>query len=353
VANMHNINWTFYKSEYEKFLSHINNNYDFSEMLSEMLGELNASHTGSGYNYSKPNSDETAKLGLFYDPDYKGDGLKIVEIIDKSPVINDKSKVKLGVILEKVDGVVIKQDTEYYQLFNRKAGKNVKLSFFDPKTGNRWDEVVKPITIQQENELLYKRWVAKRKSDTEKASNGRLGYVHVRGMDSQSFRNVFSELLGEYWDKEAVVIDTRFNGGGWLHDDLVTLLSGKKYVDYYPREQHFGYDPMNKWIKSSIVLINESNYSDAHAFPYAYKALGIGKLVGMPVPGTMTAVWWETLQDNTLYFGIPQVGSKDINGNYLENQQLEPDFKVFNEFDKMALGVDQQLLKAIEEVLKP
>jgi C-terminal processing protease CtpA/Prc len=108
---------------------------------------------------------------------------------------------------------------------------------------------------------------------------------------------------------------------------------------------------MNKWIKPSVVLISESNYSDAHGFPYAYKTLKIGKLVGMPVPGTMTAVWWETLQDNSLFFGIPQVGTKDLKGHYLENQQLEPDVKQRQDYNIVIKGRDQQLEKAVEVLL--
>jgi C-terminal processing protease CtpA/Prc len=104
-------------------------------------------------------------------------------------------------------------------------------------------------------------------------------------------------------------------------------------------------------VKPSVVLISESNYSDAHGFPFAYKTLGIGELVGMPVPGTMTAVWWETLQDNSLYFGIPQVGTKDEDGNYLENKQLEPDYPVRQDYDVVVKGRDQQLEKAVEVLL--
>jgi C-terminal processing protease CtpA/Prc len=189
------------------------------------------------------------------------------------------------------------------------------------------------------------------RKETDRLSNGRLGYVHVRGMNSASFRQVYEDVFGKYPDKEGIVIDTRFNGGGWLHDDLAVLFSGKEYVTYVPREQKFGHDPMARWTKKSILLMSESNYSDAHAFPYVYSTLKIGKTVGMPVPGTMTAVWWETLQDNSLYFGMPQVGSVDINGNYLENQQLEPDFKVQQDFDIITKGRDQQLEKAVQELL--
>ena len=97
--------------------------------------------------------------------------------------------------------------------------------------------------------------------------------------------------------------------------------------------------------------MNEANYSDAHCVPSAYSALGIGKTVGTPVPGTCTAVWWETLQDRSLYFGIPQVGIRDIHGDLLENKQLYPDYEVNNDFDKVAEGTDQQLRKSVEVML--
>ena len=133
---------------------------------------------------------------------------------------------------------------------------------------------------------------------------------------------------------------------------MAVLFSGKSYVTYSPRGQDFGGDPMSRWTKPSILLVSESNYSDAHAFPYVYKTLDIGKIVGMPVPGTMTAVWWETQIDRSIVFGIPQVGAKDINGNYLENQELQPDFKVNNTFETVSNARDLQVEKAVEEMLK-
>ena len=226
------------------------------------------------------------------------------------------------------------------------------VSFYDPALKTRWDEKIKPISFGMENQLLYERWVKQRREETERLSGGRLGYVHVRGMNSASFRKVYSEILGRNFHKEGLVVDTRFNGGGWLHDDLATLLNGKKYVDFVPRGQYYGYEPMNKWIKKSIVVMSESNYSDAHGFPFTYRALGIGKLVGMPVPGTMTAVWWERQQDPTLVFGIPQVGTKDIEGHYLENLQLEPDVKVAQDTEVVVNGRDQQIETAVKILLK-
>lgn len=349
VTDMHGVDWKFYQKEYEKFLPHINNNFDFAELLSEILGELNASHTGSGYRFSKPDGDQTATLGAIFDFNFAQNGLKIEEIVAKGPL--DHTQIKAGMIIEKIDGTSITPEQDYFRLLNRKSGKRVLLSIFDPASGKRFDEIVKPISLGAESTLLYERWVENRRADTERLSGGKLGYVHVEGMNSSAYRQVYSDLLGKHFNAEAVIIDTRYNHGGWLHDDLATLFSGKKYVDYVPRGQEYGYDPMTKWVKPSALLISEGNYSDAHAFPYVYKTLEIGKIIGMPVPGTMTAVWWETLQDPTLYFGMPEVGSRDMSGKFLENQQLEPDFKIENPYEILINGEDAQLKKAVEVLL--
>lgn len=171
-------------------------------------------------------------------------------------------------------------------------------------------------------------------------------------MDSPSFRNVFSKALGKYRNCDALIVDTRFNGGGWLHDDLATFLSGRHYADMTPRGQYIASEPLNKWYKPSCVLVSEGNYSDAHGFPFAYRSLNIGKIIGMPVPGTMTAVWWEGQIDPTLVFGIPQIGMRDMDGKYQENKQLEPDIMVNNDPQSMIDGKDLQLEAAVKEMLK-
>lgn len=134
--------------------------------------------------------------------------------------------------------------------------------------------------------------------------------------------------------------------------DLVTLLSGRKHLEFLPRGQSLGWEPAGKWHKPSLVLMSESNYSDAHLFPWTYRHYGLGKLVGMPVAGTGTAVWWETLQDPSLVFGIPQVGFRDQKGEFMENALVEPDVRVANDPALLAQGRDQQLEAAVKELLK-
>lgn len=348
---IHNLDWSFYKKEYGRFLPHINNNYDFAEALGELLGELNASHTGARYSGSGSNTP-TAALGVFYDNSYKGNGLMIKEILEKGPLATADTKIKPGIIIEKINNQEIAANEDYFRIMNNLVGKRTLLALYNPKTKERWEEYAKPVSYGTQSNLLYQRWVKQRKALVDKLSGGKIGYIHIKGMDSESFRQTFSELLGKYRNREAVIIDTRFNGGGWLHEDLLTLLSGKKYAEFVPRGQFIGQDPLFQWTKPSAVIISEGNYSNAHGFPWAYKELGLGKLVGMPVPGTMTAVWWERQQDPSLVFGIPQVGMKDNKGRYLENMQLEPDIKVNNDPESAIAGRDLQIEAAVKSLME-
>lgn len=352
VQNMHGVDWDYYYKEYKKFLPFINNNYDFAEMLSEMLGEMNASHTGCRYGYNMPGGDQTSYLGLFYDYSYTGGGLRVAEVIQGGPVDKASSKIKMGVIIEKIDGQLITDSLDFYQLLNRKTGKLTLLSVYDPVSKIRWEETLKPITGGQENELLYKRWVNNRRDEVTRLSDGKIGYIHVRSMDDASMRTVFEEALGRNLEKDAVIIDTRFNGGGNIHEQLSDFLSGKKYCDIVPHGQYVGSEPYEKWTKPSIVLIGESNYSDAHLFPVAYRLKGIGKTVGMPIPGTGTFVWWEGQIDPTLVFGIPMGGWRTPDGKFCENNQFEPDIKIRNDPDIISNGRDQQIEAAVKELLR-
>lgn len=349
-TDIHGIDWEGYKDAYGRFLPHIKNNFDFADMLSEMLGELNGSHTGARYYYTSGTNNSLGKLGAIYDFTYKGDGLKIKEVLKGGPLAIVDPEIKAGDIIEAIDGIKIKAGEDWFPLLIRKAGKKVLVTI--KKDGKKGEDIYVEAGYSDYTQL-YNRWVRQREEMVKKLSGGRVGYVHVAGMNSESFRNVYSKLLGEYRACEAVIVDTRNNGGGWLHDDLATLLAGKAYIRFEPRGQYIGTDPHSKWTKPSCVLIGENNYSDASGFPYVYRTLGIGKLIGAPVPGTMTAVWWEQQIDPSIVFGIPQVGAVGVNeGRYLENLQIEPDVLVYNDPASILKGEDKQLEKAVEEMLK-
>jgi tricorn protease len=353
VADLYGADWDLYYATYHKFLPFITNNYDYAEMVSEMLGELNASHTGCYYSPARtPDADATASLGFFRDYDYAGPGLKVAEILSGGPLDKAALKIRAGHVIEKIDGQALDGTAEYARLLNRKAGQLTLLTVLDPATKRRWEEAVKPVSPGEEGALLYRRWVKARRAEVDRLSGGRIGYVHVRSMNDASFRTVIEEVLGLSIDKQALIVDTRFNGGGNLHDQLADFLNGKKVFDILPRGQLVGYEPYDKWIKPSIVLMGECNYSDAHLFPVEYRIRGIGKTLGMPVPGTGTFVWWERQIDPTLRFGIPQGGWRTPEGILCENNQLEPDIRVKNDPDILSSGRDQQIEAAVKELLK-
>ncbi len=342
---MNGADWNSLRERYARFLPHIGNNRDLAEMVSELLGELNVSHTGCRYRPA-PSALATADFGAFLDDSYTGDGLRITELIPGTPLTRLKG-IGAGSIITHIDGHKIEAGADYFPLLAGKATRPLRLTIKDAKGGS------KDYTVRLANDYsdeLYRRWVNRNERLVDSLSKGRLAYVHIRAMNSQSFHDLYQRLLSDSnRNRDAVIVDTRHNGGGWLHNDVCELLSGKATMVYTPRGQYIGTDPYNRWTKPSCMLICEDNYSNAHGTPWLYKELGIGPLVGAPVPGTMTAVWWETIGDLT--FGIPQVGAKDNRGNYLENQQLEPDHLIISQPADLLHGRDLQLEKAVEIML--
>ena len=161
--NMHGVNWDEMSAAYRKFLPHIDNNYDFAELLSEWLGELNVSHTGGRY-FANGKGDVTSNLGLLFDWEYRGKGMRIAEVIEKGPFDHSRTKVKEGCIIEKINGQEISQENDITVLLNNKAGKKTLISLYDPQSKERWEEVVMPISGGRLNGLLYNRWVKQRAS---------------------------------------------------------------------------------------------------------------------------------------------------------------------------------------------
>ena len=278
--------------------------------------------------------------------------MEVAEIVEYGPFDRATTKVKPGCIIERINGKDVTCNADLYTLLDMQADTKTLVSFCNPETGERWDEVVKPISNGEFSSLLYNRWVKQRAADVEKWSNGRLGYVHIESMDDASFRTVYSDLLGKYYKCEGVVIDTRFNGGGRLHEDIEVLFSGEKYLTQEIRGRDACDMPSRRWNKPSIMVQCEANYSNAHGTPWVYKYKKMGKLVGAPVPGTMTSVSWERLQDPSLIFGIPVIGYRTAEGTYLENSELQPDIPVLNAPETIVTGEDTQLRTAVEELLK-
>jgi len=346
----HGVDWMAIRPVYAKYLPHIGTSFEFAEMMAEMLGELNISHSGATFSASTPADDATASLGVFLDQSYAGAGVKIDEVIKDGPLDKAGMNVKPGTIIAAIDGQAITPSSDLAPFLNRKAGKNVLLGLIDGAAKS--DLVAKPVAPAEETRLLYARWVRRNAAEVDRLSHGQLGYVHIPGMNDGAMRTTVEDVMGKYATRKGVVIDTRFNGGGDLVADLAMFLSGRKFFEYTTDTRSTGYEPNFRWSKPSVSLANEANYSDGHCYAYAYKDQKLGPLVGMPTPGTCTFAGWESLEGG-IRWGVPGMGVKDANtGKYLENQQTEPDIKVMNEYQVVSRGKDQQLEAAVAALLK-
>lgn len=348
--SFHGIDWPKMREEYRPKVSQVSNGHEYTELLSEMIGELNVSHAGAGYRASAPNADATASLGIFHDYKYTDDGIKVTEIIKGGPLDKAKYDLEPGMVIEKIDGEVISANMDFAKLLNKKSGKFVLLDIRDNK-GEVSQITMKPISLSEENDLLYKRYVKINEQEVLEKSNGRLGYVHIPGMSDGPYRNIYNDMMGRFFDKKAMVVDTRFNGGGDLVADLAMFFTGEPFLTYAIEGKVVGGEPTSRYTKPVIALFNESMYSDGHCYASGYTDLKLGKSVGMPVPGTCSFAGWEGLPLGG-YWGVVPISAKNKKGEWLENNQTHPDIEVRNEPGVVDFGKDQQLERAIKELLK-
>ena len=346
----HGIDWEAMSGHYEKFVPHIGTPYEFSELISELLGELNVSHAGARYNGNIPNGDATASLGVFMNYDHSANGILIDEVMLGGPLDKASLDISAGDIIESIDGEVISNDRDVAFYLNRKANDFTLIEVVDGETQERRTYTVKPISIGQENRLLYKRWVDTNRKEVEEKTNGTIGYVHIPGMSDGPYRSIYQDMMGKYFEAKGVIVDTRFNGGGDLVADLAMFFTGEPFITYATEDKVVGGEPTSRWTKPTLALFNESMYSDGHCFACGYTDLNIGKTVGMPVPGTCSFAGWGGLA-NGVRWGVVPVSAKDKQGQWMENNQTNPSIMVKNMPGIIDNGRDQQLERAIEEML--
>ncbi len=362
--NFHGQNWEKLKEKYKGLCLSASTESDFRDMFNYMLGELNASHSGLyGSELGTTQHETTGLLGAELMP-AKG-GMKVMRVIPDSPADKDASRLTEGEIITSVDGAPVNDNVNFYSLLTNKADEKVLLTVKD-KEGKEKEVAIRPIA--NERQLLYKEWVKNRKKLVDEYSGGKLGYIHIQGMDMPSFEVFERELTAAGYGKEGLVIDVRYNGGGSTTDYLMAVLNYKqhaytiprgaadnlekeklKFRDYYPIGERLVYPA---WIKPSIAMCNEGSYSNAEIFSHAYKTLGIGKLVGIPTNGSVISTGARTLVDDS-YVRLPGRGwfVKATNKNE-ELGPAIPDVIVENSVDYKAKGVDEQLKAAVEQLLK-
>ncbi len=349
-SNFHGIDWKAMRTEYEKYLPHIGNDYEFAEMVSEMLGELNVSHAGGRFSDNIDNGDKTASLGVFINYSFTGDGIKITEVIKGGPLDKANFNVKPGMIIEKVNGKNIGNSMDAAFYLNRIEGEFTLLDILDTD-GKRKQITIKPISLNDEGDLLYDRWVKQNEKEVLAKSNGTLGYVHIPGMSDGPYRTIYEEMLGKFNDKKGVIVDTRFNGGGDLVADLAMFFTGVPFLSYETEARVVGGEPTSRWTKPTLAIFNESMYSDGSCFASGYVDLKIGKTVGMPVPGTCSFAGWDRLPNGGVW-GVVPVSAKNKVGEWMENNETDPEIIVKNQPELIAKGTDEQLERSIQVLMK-
>lgn len=354
-ADMNGIDWNVYVATYRRLLAGINNGRDFGDLLAELAGELNVSHTwGYGPARYPYMADKTASLGGYWQ-DSK-DGVVLTHILPGGP-LDQGSNIAAGARLIAINSDPVSTLTELDRALNHKAGARLALTFL--QEGNKERDVVEVTAIdqQQEYQLQLDGWVAKRRSLVERLSQGRVGYVYLPKMNSVVYEELVSEALGRLRGCEALIVDVRFNKGGYLANTLIGFLTGsgkeQGMAISAPKAGLGASDAASRqWTKPSVVLVNAGSYSEGSAFTEYYRTLKIGPIVGEPVPGTGTYVYSHrsTLVPGIAY-GIPTLGMRAPDGTFYENRELIPDLQVSLTPADMVAGRDPQLVAAVQAAL--
>jgi tricorn protease len=350
---LHGVDWAAVGRAHRRFVPYVRHWEELAEILSEMVGELNASHQGGYFAGTPADGDATASLGVYFDERWRGEGQRVVDVLAGGPADRPGSALQPGATILAVDGQAITAQSDVHRWLNRKAGQPVLLSVRPAAGGAPVEQIVTPVDQAQEIALAYRRWVEQRREQVLRLSGGRLGYVHVPAMDLAGYLQAYGDLFGQHRLAEAVVVDVRYNGGGNLHDQLSALLTGRHVAGLVSRDGvRFADIPTTRWTRPSILIANAASYSDGSVFPALYQRQKIGSLVGQRVPGTGTAVLWEHQLDRRLVYGVPQLGFLGDDGRWFENQEIVPDIVVEADPEGVVAGRDVQLERAVQELLR-
>ena len=349
---MHGQDWN---KLFERFYPYMNYAYTpkiMDDIISEMIGEVNASHTGF-YPRGEENAKQYERAYGGFTLNYSGipkKGIKFKKIFRKSK-LNMPYGIKAGDVLLSVDGIEITPETSVHSLFLNKIDDKINLKI-------QTEDSVKTVEIKglsrwENYKMWYDTWVDERKEMVDELTDGEVGYAHIRSMGNTSYGKFVQDIFAENYDKKALIIDVRNNPGGWIHDLLVELLTKKTYAYttnriFNARKQKF---PSNSWAKPLVLLINENSYSDAEIFPILFKQLKLGKTIGMPTSGSVIGTGHIEFMDGSS-MRMPGTGwytQEEIN---MEGTGAEPDILVDQTPEEKIADDDVQLKRAVEEILK-
>ena len=351
--SMHGVNWDKVREKYLPMLGSVATPGGFRLLLAQMIGELGSSHVWV-WGPRDPKSEPTGRLGLRFDGDWHGRGLRVSRVVPDGPSDQPGSRITAGDVVLAIDGVEVDSRKNPFALLKGKVDEMVDLLVV--KRGRRKPTLltVKAWSRRELSDKVYLAWVKSRKALVRKLSGGRVGYTHIRWMSQRSYDEFLKELTHEMTGKEALIVDVRFNSGGNLHDELLSVLGRKVYFYFEDRDRSVKVmQPRFNWRRPVVALINEYSHSDAEVFPYSFRKLGIGKLVGVPTSGGVIFVsGGVTLLDGTFVL-IPQWGAYTLAGKQLEGVGVKPDIYVANPPEQdFSMTSDDQLKAAVETLLK-
>jgi tricorn protease len=353
--NMHGMDWDAMSAKYRPLVEFVGDRQELLNIINEMIGELNASHTGAAPPPRGPGAGgvSTSHLGIELEADNAAGRYRVAYIYEDGPADKDWVRVKAGDYLLAIDGKPVKAGDEYWQLLNSRLNRKVNVTFNSkPVEDGAWSTRIEAISTGAYSQLRYERWVKERRKKVDELSGGRIGYLHIQGMNQPSLRR-FEKELREYRNKEAMVIDQRWNGGGNIEQELLAILVQRQYQIWQPRGTEATGRPFAGFFGPKIVLQNWRSASNAEMFPAGFRALGLGKVVGTPTMGAVIGTGSYSLIDGSTV-RTPGVGVylADPKRTNMENYGVQPDMLIENKPEDVLAGRDRQLEAAVEELMK-
>jgi tricorn protease len=342
---MHGADWPAARKRYAPLLDHVADNDELHSVMMMMIGELNASHTGvSGGPNNLPRTEQTRYPGFDLVTDPSG-YLKVGHIYKNGPADRDYLKIQPGHFVLSVNGADLKSSENYWRHFTMASGSKFHFTLNDkPVKEGAWKVTVEPAGNM--GDLRYNRWVDERRAIVDKLTNGEFGYLHIRAMNAPSLRQFVLDLASAR-TKKALVIDQRFNGGGGIEQELLAILSGRQYQYTIGRDAGFRQPRPANFYGPMVVMQNERSGSNAEMFPAGFRALGLGKVVGVPTAAAVIGTGSYTLLDGST-IRTPGTGVWTASGENMENWGVPPDVYVDNLPGDFLKGRDAQLEKAVE-----
>ncbi|HEV8597947.1 MAG TPA: S41 family peptidase, partial [Gemmatimonadales bacterium] len=353
---MHGKDWDAMRAKYRPLVAHVGDRDELLNIVNEMIGELNASHTGAAPppgGGAQSGGSVTVHLGVDLEPDAAAGRYKVTHVYKGGPADKDWVRVTVGDYLLRIDGTEVKAGDNYVKLLNQRLNRRVTVSFNrQPGLEGAWATRIDPIPMNQFNQLRYERWVQQRRELAAKLSDGRVGYLHIQAMNQPSLRK-FEKELRENRDKEALIIDQRWNGGGNIEQELLQILVQREYQVWQPRGTETSSRPFMGYFGPKAVLQNWRSASNAEMFPAGFKALGLGPVIGEPTMGAVIGTGSYSLIDGSTVrtpgVGVYLADEKQTN---MENYGVQPDILVVHRAEDELAGRDPQLERAVQELLK-